>query len=46
MLVIGNVSQDGIYLSWAAFTREFADYTHCQNVGLHEMAHALTSLNE
>jgi MtfA peptidase len=39
----GHVSQDGIYLSWADFTREFADYTDGQNVGLHEMAHALTT---
>jgi Mlc titration factor MtfA (ptsG expression regulator) len=41
----GHVSQDGIYLSWADFTREFADYTDGQNVGLHEMAHALTYVN-
>jgi len=41
----GHVSQDGIYLSWADFTREFADYGDGQNVGLHEMAHALTYVN-
>jgi len=41
----GHVSQDGIYLSLADFTREFADYTDGQNVGLHEMAHALTYVN-
>jgi Mlc titration factor MtfA (ptsG expression regulator) len=41
----GHVSRDGIYLSWADFTREFADYTDGQNVGLHEMAHALTYVN-
>jgi Mlc titration factor MtfA (ptsG expression regulator) len=41
----GHVSQDGIYLSWADFTREYADYGDGQNVGLHEMAHALTYVN-
>jgi Mlc titration factor MtfA (ptsG expression regulator) len=41
----GHVSEDGIYLSWAHFTREFADYSDGQNVGLHEMAHALTYVN-
>jgi Mlc titration factor MtfA (ptsG expression regulator) len=41
----GHVSQDGIYLSWAHFMREFADYSDGQNVGLHEMAHALTYVN-
>jgi Mlc titration factor MtfA (ptsG expression regulator) len=41
----GHVSQDGIYLSWANFMREFADYSDGQNVGLHEMAHALTYVN-
>ncbi len=41
----GHVSQDGIYLSWTNFMREFADYSDGQNVGLHEMAHALTYVN-
>jgi Mlc titration factor MtfA (ptsG expression regulator) len=41
----GHVSQDGIYLSWEDYTREFADYGDGQNVGLHEMAHALTYVN-
>ena len=41
----GHVSGDGIYLSWTHFVREFADYTDGQNVGLHEMAHALTYVN-
>jgi Mlc titration factor MtfA (ptsG expression regulator) len=41
----GHVSQDGIYLSWADFTREYAEYGDGQNVGLHEMAHALTYVN-
>jgi len=41
----GHVSEDGIYLSWTHFLREFTDYTDGQNVGLHEMAHALTYVN-
>jgi MtfA peptidase len=41
----GHVSQDGIYLSWDDFTREYAEYGDGQNVGLHEMAHALTYVN-
>jgi MtfA peptidase len=41
----GHVSEDGIYLSWAHFLREFSDYSDGQNVGLHEMAHALTYVN-
>jgi MtfA peptidase len=41
----GHVSEDGIYLSWAHFLKEFTDYSDGQNVGLHEMAHALTYVN-
>lgn len=41
----GHVSADGIYLSWTHFIREFVDYSDGQNVGLHEMAHALTYVN-
>jgi Mlc titration factor MtfA (ptsG expression regulator) len=41
----GHVSEDGIYLSWNHFMREFNDYSDGQNVGLHEMAHALTYVN-
>jgi Mlc titration factor MtfA (ptsG expression regulator) len=41
----GHVSEDGIYLSWTHFIREFANYSDGQNVGLHEMAHALTYVN-
>jgi Mlc titration factor MtfA (ptsG expression regulator) len=41
----GHISEDGIYLSWAHFVREFTDYSDGQNVGLHEMAHALTYVN-
>ncbi|HXB09326.1 MAG TPA: zinc-dependent peptidase [Puia sp.] len=41
----GHVSEDGIYLSWTHFIREYTDYSDGQNVGLHEMAHALTYVN-
>lgn len=41
----GHVSEDGIYLSWSHFIREFNNYSDGQNVGLHEMAHALTYVN-
>jgi hypothetical protein len=41
----GHVSDDGIYLSWSNFIREFANYSDGQNLGLHEMAHALTYVN-
>lgn len=41
----GHVSADGIYLSWTHFLKEFTNYSDGQNVGLHEMAHALTYVN-
>ena len=41
----GHVSEEGIYLSWNHFVREYTDYSDGQNVGLHEMAHALTYVN-
>lgn len=41
----GHVSRDGIYLSWSHFERAYADYTDGNNVGLHEMAHALAYVN-
>jgi MtfA peptidase len=41
----GHVSEEGIYLSWSNFFREFSDYSDGQNVGLHEMAHALVYVN-
>ena len=41
----GHVSADGIYFSWSNFERAFADYSDGQNVGLHEMAHALAYVN-
>jgi MtfA peptidase len=41
----GHVSEEGIYFSWSNFIMEYADYTDGENVGLHEMAHALTYVN-
>ena len=41
----GHVNEDGVYLSWNNFIREYNDYTDGQNVGLHELAHALTYVN-
>ena len=41
----GHVNEDGIYLSWNNFIREYNDYSDGENVGLHEMAHALTYVN-
>jgi MtfA peptidase len=41
----GHVNSDGIYLSWNNFLRAFADYSDGDNVGLHEMAHALSYVN-
>jgi Mlc titration factor MtfA (ptsG expression regulator) len=41
----GHVNKDGIYLSWNNFLRAFENYTDGDNVGLHEMAHALSYVN-
>jgi MtfA peptidase len=41
----GHVSSTGIYLSWNNFERSFADYSDGNNLGLHEMAHALAYIN-
>lgn len=41
----GHVNSDGIYLSWNNFLKAFADYSDGDNVGLHEMAHALSYVN-
>jgi Mlc titration factor MtfA (ptsG expression regulator) len=41
----GHVNGEGIYLSWNNFIREYKDYSDGQNVGLHELAHALTYVN-
>ncbi len=45
MRCVGHVSGNGIYLSWENFEQEFRDYSDGSNVGLHEMAHALASVN-
>lgn len=38
----GHVSHSGIYISWEHFQQGYEDYTDSVNVGLHEMAHALS----
>ena len=41
----GHVNRDGIYLSWNKFLEEYTDEMDGNNVGLHEMAHALAYVN-
>ena len=41
----GHVSSEGIYLSWDNFIRGYNNYTDGDNVGIHEMAHALAYVN-
>src|SRR5579871_1628601 len=41
----GHVSDDGIYLSWNNFMKDNNDYTDGENLGLHELAHALAYVN-
>ncbi len=38
----GHVSRNGIYVSWKHFQEGYEDYSDSVNVGLHEMAHALS----
>ncbi|NOT51547.1 MAG: hypothetical protein HOP10_09745 [Chitinophagaceae bacterium] len=38
----GHVSKNGIHISWNRFMEGYSDYTDSENVGLHEMAHALS----
>jgi MtfA peptidase len=38
----GHVSRNGIYISWNHFLAGYEDYTDSVNVGLHEMAHAVS----
>jgi MtfA peptidase len=38
----GHVSRSGIYISWSSFLEGYNDYTDSVNVGLHEMAHAVS----
>lgn len=42
---MGHVDHSGIYLSWDNFVQGISDNIECSNVGLHEMAHALTYVN-
>ncbi|HEY4150997.1 MAG TPA: zinc-dependent peptidase [Chitinophagaceae bacterium] len=42
---VGHVNRNGIYLSWDNFLRGFADDSDGDNVGIHEMAHALAYVN-
>ncbi len=41
----GHVNADGIYLSWDNFIKGFENYNDGDNVGIHEMAHALAYVN-
>lgn len=41
----GHVNADGIYLSWDNFMKGFENYNDGDNVGIHEMAHALAYVN-
>jgi len=41
----GHVNSNGIYLSWDNFLKGFEDYSDADNVGIHEMAHALAYVN-
>lgn len=38
----GHVSRNGIYISWCHFVEGYEDYADSINVGLHEMAHAVS----
>lgn len=38
----GHVNRKGIFLSWEHFVQGYRDYTDGHNVGIHELAHALT----
>lgn len=41
-LYYGHVSRESISISWNHFLQGFEDYTDSANVGLHEMAHAVS----
>jgi Mlc titration factor MtfA (ptsG expression regulator) len=41
----GHVNHEGIYLSWTNFLKGYDNYMDGDNVGLHEMAHALAYVN-
>lgn len=40
-----NLNDEGICFSWSNFAKEYNDYMDGENVGLHEMARALTYVN-
>jgi MtfA peptidase len=42
---MGHVSADGIHVSWNNFLKGYQNYTDADNVGIHEMAHALAYVN-
>jgi MtfA peptidase len=42
---MGHVNSNGIYFSWYNFLKGFEDHHDANNVGLHEMAHALVYVN-
>jgi Mlc titration factor MtfA (ptsG expression regulator) len=42
---MGHVNSKGIYFSWYNFLKGYEDYNDANNVGLHEMAHALAYVN-
>jgi MtfA peptidase len=42
---MGHVNADGIHLSWNNFLKGYQNYTDADNVGIHEMAHALAYVN-
>ena len=42
---MGHVNSDGIFLSWNNFISGYENYSDANNVGLHEMAHALAYEN-
>ena len=45
MPFMGHVDSNGIYFSWYNFLKGFEDPHDANNVGLHEMAHALAYVN-
>jgi Mlc titration factor MtfA (ptsG expression regulator) len=45
MAFMGHVNRNGIYFSWYNFLKGLEDASDAQNVGLHEMAHALAYVN-
>lgn len=42
---MGHVSASGIHLSWNNFMKGYENYADADNVGIHEMAHALVYVN-